>query len=548
MLPKTDIKDIRLRVQSIQRLVPYISLMQAIDNGIVPSAPKRFLRDLCDDIGKILQDEELSPNLLLPATVEREIGGSKAAMQEWLINVVSTRNVKDTVVDLIGYAFDDALTACYGTLIDLPPQIKDRLRSEHVPYANICQVHFHLCTGLKPEDIDETLRERIRAIGSQEDVIQLQPRWDGIKQLMMDARWIAAFPSVPAIIESIDEVLQQLEDEGVTDFKPTVEYIIEVAIRVHDANTMGWWPKDGTDFSTDQKHDLTMGLYSVPGLLRMDMFQIQIKDTLRPFDVSLDLINQAMRQMKEEGIMHPRRVEYQAPSCSTILNDVFMFRGCAPTLSTEDDVMKTKVNSSKLSKPKTKTRKKSETAEPLIADHLKKRPHDTGEFASTASSVKPDALPTIWQDVLERLGRLRKQGEPYTSQAKLALLMGCSKATIHKAIKNSTALKAWKALAKAEKSHPRKTTHIDVATANVQQTVEPNPSTILTDEDVDMQMSKLIQQAKTEERSKLNRLDKDERRQLVETFNEQIADIEPSPLDENQHRRANPGLKQHNRI
>jgi biotin operon repressor len=42
-----------------------------------------------------------------------------------------------------------------------------------------------------------------------------------------------------------------------------------------------------------------------------------------------------------------------------------------------------------------------------------------------------------WQDAAERLKRLRAQGEPWTSQHQLAEQIGCSPATIKKAIKNT---------------------------------------------------------------------------------------------------------------
>jgi hypothetical protein len=41
------------------------------------------------------------------------------------------------------------------------------------------------------------------------------------------------------------------------------------------------------------------------------------------------------------------------------------------------------------------------------------------------------------------LDRLRGQGEPFTSQSKLAEQFGCSSATINKAIKNTPALQTW---------------------------------------------------------------------------------------------------------
>jgi hypothetical protein len=48
-----------------------------------------------------------------------------------------------------------------------------------------------------------------------------------------------------------------------------------------------------------------------------------------------------------------------------------------------------------------------------------------------------------WQDAAERMERLRQQGEPFSSQHKLARQIGCSSATISKAIRRRQSLKAW---------------------------------------------------------------------------------------------------------
>ncbi len=49
----------------------------------------------------------------------------------------------------------------------------------------------------------------------------------------------------------------------------------------------------------------------------------------------------------------------------------------------------------------------------------------------------------ILAEAAERLERLRGQGEPFTSQSKLAEQFGCSSATINKAIKNTPSLQTW---------------------------------------------------------------------------------------------------------
>lgn len=48
-----------------------------------------------------------------------------------------------------------------------------------------------------------------------------------------------------------------------------------------------------------------------------------------------------------------------------------------------------------------------------------------------------------WQEVAERLNRIRNQGAPWTSYEKLAEQIGCSVATVHKAVDHTPELFAW---------------------------------------------------------------------------------------------------------
>jgi hypothetical protein len=55
----------------------------------------------------------------------------------------------------------------------------------------------------------------------------------------------------------------------------------------------------------------------------------------------------------------------------------------------------------------------------------------------------PPGAGMTWQEVAERMERLRTQGEPFTSQHKLAKQLGCSSGTINKAIRETPSLKPW---------------------------------------------------------------------------------------------------------
>ena len=106
-----------------------------------------------------------------------------------------------------------------------------------------------------------------------------------------------------------------------------------------------------------------------------------------------------------------------------------------------------------------------------------------GHSAEPPSDTEPlgEAEGMRWQEVAERLERLRLQGEPFTSQGKLAEVLGCSSATINKAIKNTPSLHPW---AQRPDAAPRAQSlsgwkpgeaYTDVVTASRPQTRELNP-------------------------------------------------------------------------
>jgi hypothetical protein len=79
-----------------------------------------------------------------------------------------------------------------------------------------------------------------------------------------------------------------------------------------------------------------------------------------------------------------------------------------------------------------------------------------------------------WQEAAERLERLRAQGEPFTTQAKMADQLGCSSAMINKAIKNTPKLRTW---AKPQTAAgPGAQSLSDVVTDRTAQSREPDPA------------------------------------------------------------------------
>jgi hypothetical protein len=77
-----------------------------------------------------------------------------------------------------------------------------------------------------------------------------------------------------------------------------------------------------------------------------------------------------------------------------------------------------------------------------------------------------------WQETAKRLERLRSQGEPFTSQGRLAEQFGCSSGTINKAVQKTPSLQAW---AKQLGATPKAESINDVVMDRTAQRREPNP-------------------------------------------------------------------------
>src|SRR5262249_22706866 len=85
---------------------------------------------------------------------------------------------------------------------------------------------------------------------------------------------------------------------------------------------------------------------------------------------------------------------------------------------------------------------------PFVPDQL----CETPEPQTEGDERKPNAGRMTWQEAAKRLECLRSQGEPFTSQHKLAGVFGCSSGTINKAIRSSPQLEKW---AKPPEAAPR---------------------------------------------------------------------------------------------
>jgi hypothetical protein len=88
--------------------------------------------------------------------------------------------------------------------------------------------------------------------------------------------------------------------------------------------------------------------------------------------------------------------------------------------------------------------------------------------------AEPKPAGMSWQEAAKRMERLRTQGDPFTSQHKLADLFGCSSGTINKAIRETPSLKAWAERQTA--AAPKAQSLNDVVTDRTAQSKEPDPA------------------------------------------------------------------------
>jgi hypothetical protein len=80
------------------------------------------------------------------------------------------------------------------------------------------------------------------------------------------------------------------------------------------------------------------------------------------------------------------------------------------------------------------------------------------------------------QEAVERLIRLRQQGEPWTSYGKIAKNFGCSSCTIHRAVRETPSLQGWANVRSTKASLPKAQSLNEVVTDRTAQSVEPDPA------------------------------------------------------------------------
>ncbi len=123
---------------------------------------------------------------------------------------------------------------------------------------------------------------------------------------------------------------------------------------------------------------------------------------------------------------------------------------------------------------------------------------------------------TDWRDIQRRLLELYERGDAYTSIAKFAKRLDCANPTVKKAIDDSAKLKGWQKQHLESKRSPRAISITEMVTDNAKQTRDTDPAAQAEGDDVDLVLARLTQEAEPDERARLNELDVDARRTIVE--------------------------------
>jgi hypothetical protein len=128
-----------------------------------------------------------------------------------------------------------------------------------------------------------------------------------------------------------------------------------------------------------------------------------------------------------------------------------------------------------------------------------------------------------WQDVADELDKRRRRGERFTSFERLAVDVGCSASTLHRAVENTPDLKSW---AERISCAPLRmqSIHGEIL-ARTPQVRERDPADILEQPDIERAMDLLMQQVSTEEdRERIRRMTPDERQRCARLVESQKLD------------------------
>ncbi|MCH8824767.1 MAG: hypothetical protein IH984_14810 [Planctomycetes bacterium] len=121
------------------------------------------------------------------------------------------------------------------------------------------------------------------------------------------------------------------------------------------------------------------------------------------------------------------------------------------------------------------------------------------------------------RDIQQHLLEMCDKGEPYTNIRDLQKRTGCgSTSTVSRAIKDSTILQEWQNSCSNRKHNPKISSLNQVHLDNSKQTCEMDPALAVEEKEIDDVFARLIQESNSDDRAKLNGMDRDQRRELVE--------------------------------
>ena len=155
-----------------------------------------------------------------------------------------------------------------------------------------------------------------------------------------------------------------------------------------------------------------------------------------------------------------------------------------------------------------------------------------------------------WQFAAAYLEDIRLKGEAFKSQGQYAETIGCSIATINKAIRNTPALADWSKRPVSSQSSAMSIS--DAILDKVSQQREGDPANMIEELDIDNAMAYLIENATPEERAKIHAMTPAEKRRLADAAyrdpdrEDAILKTKRSPhfaVDVREHSRMDPTFK-----
>lgn len=178
----------------------------------------------------------------------------------------------------------------------LPPDFVDAVRSGKDEIRNAWAIWF------LPKSSDATALffetpaelERLRQIGGWREYRHAGTRWDSVRDLLKREGWRASWPSAGAAIKKAVKTCRDFEQQGKTDFIPTVQEIEDAAVGLVMAHHEPWMPGYGMPMNESDKTLVEEGLRVLPEMLRVPFLIDEIEEQFAPRDVSDKQINEVL--------------------------------------------------------------------------------------------------------------------------------------------------------------------------------------------------------------------------------------------------------------